>query len=84
MEKVIKVEWCKNWILATFAKLPEFAHGFECNHFWKLAEKSGLWKRGTYGSPMTKAIEELCEIEWVWKADGRTLAYNAFRLKGGR
>lgn len=49
--KEIKVEWCKNWIKHTFQKHPFENGGIEVNCFWGMAEKSGLWVRGTYGSP---------------------------------
>lgn len=55
--KIIKVEWCENFIRAAFTKHHPFAGpnaGIEVGYFWKLAEKSGLWERGTYGSPMSK------------------------------
>lgn len=80
MAKEIKVEWCENWIRAQFARLPEFANAFECNHFWKMASKSGLYEEGTYGTPMSKAIGNLCDIEFVYTQDGK-FAYNTFKLK---
>ena len=52
--KIIKVEWCENFIRAAFTKHHPFAGrnpGIEVGCFWKMAEKSGLWERGTYGSP---------------------------------
>lgn len=80
MAKQIKVEWCKNWILAQFAKHPFPNGGFEANHFFDMAEKAGLWVRGTYGSPMSQALAELTEVETVQDCRGE-FAYNAFRLK---
>lgn len=80
MSKQIKVEWCENWIRAKFKKLPEFADGFEAFHFWDMASKSGLYEKGTYGTPMSKAIGNLCEIETCYGPDGQ-FAYNAFKLK---
>ncbi len=82
MTKQIKVEWCENWIKAKFRKLPDFADGFECFHFWDMAEKSGLYEKGTYGTdvPMVEAIGKLCEIAWIYTDDGK-FAYNAFKLK---
>lgn len=79
MAKQIKVEWCENWIKAQFKKLPEFADGFEAFHFWDMAAKSGLYEKGTYGTPMSQAIGNLCEIETVM-VNGR-FAYNTFKLK---
>ena len=69
MKKEIKVEWCENFIKSVFEKIP-----FEINLFWDKAEKSGLWVRGTYGSPMSKALEKLVKVEIL--SD-----YTVFRLR---
>ena len=48
-----------------------------CENFIKSvfeAEKSGLWVRGTYGSPMSKALEKLVKVEIL--SD-----YTVFRLR---
>lgn len=76
--KGIKVEWCENWIKARFARLPVKNGGIEAGCFWKLAEESGLWVRGTYGSPMSEALAKLTKIETVTR-DG-AFCYNVFRL----
>lgn len=78
--KKIKLEWCKNWIIKTFAKLPEGITGIEVNHFWKLAEKSKLWVSGTYGTPMSDALTELIKVETISDKNGNFL-YNVFKLK---
>lgn len=80
MEKVIKLEWCENFIKKTFARLPDFATGIEVGGFWNMAEKSGLWVRGTYGTPMSTALENLTEVETVSDCNGNFL-YHVFRLK---
>ena len=77
--KVIKVEWCKNWIKKTFAELPEWVTGIEVTCFWKKAEESELWIPGTYGSPMSKALEELVNVIPI--TDNGNFLYNVFRLK---
>lgn len=77
--KTIKVEWCENWIKSKFKKLPSFATGFETHHFFDMAEAAGLWVRGTYGSPMSEAIEKLTEVEFVSDENGNFM-YNVFRL----
>lgn len=77
--KKIKVEWCENFIKKTFAKLPEFATGIEVGCFWNMAEKSGLWTRGTYNTPMTQALENLTSIKAVNGEDGK-VSYYAFEL----
>ena len=63
MKKEIKVEWCENFIKSVFEKIPFENGGIEINLFWDKAEKSGLWVRGTYGSPMSKALEKLVKVE---------------------
>ncbi|MDY5341098.1 hypothetical protein [Faecousia sp.] len=79
--KNIKVEWCENFIRAWFAKHAFLGPnaGIEANCFWKLAEASGLWERGTYGSPMSKALENLCKAEIVSDENGN-YCYTVFRL----
>ena len=76
----IKVEWCENFIKKTFAKLPEFATGIEISCFWDMAEKSRLWERGTYGSPMSQALEKLTTVKAVNGDNGEPIFY-IFELK---
>jgi hypothetical protein len=80
MKKEIKIEWCENFIKKTWAKLPAFATAIEVGCFWKMAEKSGLWERGTYGAPMSKALEKLTTVESKNDENGNYL-YSVFRLK---
>lgn len=85
MAKVIKVEWCENWIKALFVKkFPKSIFpkggGIYTGLFWELAEKSGLWIRGTYGSPMSESLEKLTEVETITDDNGNFL-YNVFKLK---
>lgn len=81
-KKEIKIEWCENWIKHTFKKLlidrgmPN--GGIETNYFWKLAEQSGLWIRGTYGSPMSMALSKLTTVETISR--NGEYAYSIFRL----
>ena len=80
--KQVKVEWCENFIRAQFTKLHAFPGpnaGIEVNCFWKKAEASGLWERGTYGSPMSEALGNLTEVEIVRDGEGNFL-FNAFKL----
>lgn len=77
--KEIKVEWCKNWIKHTFQKLPYENGGIEVNCFWNMAEKAGLWIRGTYGSPMSIALGELIKVEII-QDENRDFLYNVFKL----
>ena len=85
MEKEIKVEWCENFIKARFTKHHAFPGpnaGIEVNCFWKMAEASGLWERGTYGTPMSKALGNLTTVEIVCDDDGNRL-FDVFKLKPG-
>lgn len=76
---MIKVEWCENFIKSVFEKIPFEHGGIECSLFWDLAEKSGLWVRGTYGTPMSEALEHLVNFETIHDDEGN-FAYNVFRL----
>ena len=77
--KEIKVEWCKNWIRRTFKKLPFENSGIEAGCFWEMAEKSELWVRWTYGSPMSQALEAPTKVEIIHDDSGKYL-YSVFRL----
>lgn len=81
--KEIKVEWCKNWIKAQFAKIPFENPGIYTALFWDMAERSGLWVRGTYGSPMSVALGSLTTVESVNGPDGE-FCYSVFRLKNDK
>lgn len=74
----IKVEWCENFIKKTFAKY--FATGIEVGCFWNMAEKSKLWERGTYGAPMSQALEKLTTVKAI-KGNNGEILYYAFELK---
>lgn len=71
--KEIKIKWCENFIKKTFEKYAPY--NIEVNYFWNLAEKSGLWIRGTYGSPMSIALSKLVSIDTRYDKDGNFL-YN--------
>lgn len=72
-----KVEWCDNFIKKTFAK---YSGGIEVGFFWNMAEKSRLWERGTYGSPMSQALEKLTTVKAV-KGDNGEILFYVFELK---
>lgn len=81
--KQVKVEWCENFIRARFTKHHAFPGpnaGIEVNCFWKMAEASGLWERGTYGTPMSKALGNLTTVETIYGEDGKRL-FDVFKLK---
>lgn len=73
--KKIEIKWCKNFIQSVFEN-----GGIEVNLFWNKAEESGLWVRGTYGTPMSQALEEITRVETISGENGNFL-YNVFRLK---
>lgn len=75
--KDIKVEWCMNFIKKTFEKKQ--CKGIEAGFFWNMAERSGLWERGTYGTPMSEALEKLTKVETISDENGNYL-YTVFRL----
>lgn len=77
--KKIKVEWCENWIKAQFKKLPFENGGIYTGLFWDMAEKSGLWVRGTYGTPMSEALNKLTKVETIRDNQGNYL-YDVFKL----
>lgn len=78
--KNVKVEWCENFIRARFTKLHPFpGGGIEVGCFWNMAERAGLWERGTYGSPMSIALSHLCTAETVLDGDGN-YCYTVFKL----
>lgn len=81
--KNIKVEWCENFIRAAFTKHmpPQLKNpGIEVDYFWTLAERAGLWVRGTYSSPMSIALDNLCDVADIHNEEG-TYLFSAFVLK---
>lgn len=79
--KEIKVEWCREFIKSFFKKHCIPNGGVETNYFWNAAESSGLWERGTYGSPMSIALTELTNVECVNDSETGDYLYSVFRLK---
>lgn len=77
--KIIKVEWCMNFIKKTFEKLPKGITGIETNLFFNMAEKSGLYVKGAYGTPISQALSELTFVDTIM-ADGE-YSYSVFRLR---
>ncbi len=77
--KIIKVEWCENWIKSKFMNHPIQGGGIEVNHFWRMAEEAGLWVRGTYGSPMSEALQKMTKVKIISDDDGN-YKYSVFKL----
>lgn len=83
MKKEIKVEWCEEFIKDAFGKHHPFAGknpGIEISCFWQKAEAAGLWHKGEYGGPMSKALEKLTDVECVLDDNGH-FSYAVFRMK---
>ncbi|MBS1402254.1 MAG: hypothetical protein HPZ79_04620 [Oscillospiraceae bacterium] len=78
--KQIKVEWCENFVRSKFKKLPFPNGGIEVSCFFKMAQDAGLYQLGTYGSPMSRALEELTQVGSIHDDEGNFL-YNIFKLK---
>lgn len=74
------VELCKDFIKEFFCGAFCKNGGVESGCFWNEAEKSGLWVRGTFGTAMSKALEEIAFVETVSDENGNFL-YNVFKLK---
>ena len=79
--KQVKVEWCRNFIKSFFKKHCIPGGGVETNCFWNAAEKSGLWERDTYGTPMSEALADLTTVESVNNCETGEYLYSIFRLK---
>jgi len=45
-----------------------------------MAEKSGLWERDTYGTPMSDALELLTKVETIHDEKGNYM-FTVFRLE---
>lgn len=78
MTKMIKVEWCENFIRSYFKK--HSCRGVYTGLMFSAAEKAGLYTKGTYDSPFSAALENTTKVEGVNDADG-TYLYSVFVLK---
>ena len=78
--KNVKVEWCENFIKAIFRKHVPEGGGIYIGCFSDMAEKSSLWERGTYGTPMSEALEKLTTVGTAKDINGN-FAYHFFKLK---
>ena len=68
---------CEDFIRDIFRE--KNCKGIEYCCFWDMAEKAGLWKRGTYAGPMSKALSKLTKVVSHHDEDGNWI-YNAFEL----
>lgn len=65
------------WIIKQF--VDRDCLGIECNCMFEMAEKAGLYTKGTYGSDFSKALEQVCIVDSVLR--GNDWLYNVFRLQ---
>ena len=79
--KNVKIEWCENFIKSVFKKHVPFENGgIETGCFWSMAERSGLWERGTYGTPMSSALEKITNVDIV-SDDFRSLSLRRLQIE---
>ena len=76
--KNIKVEWCENFIRAKFQ--DKNCHGIYTNLMFEMAERAGLYIKGTYGSAFSQALENITNVEIAKDINGN-FAYSYFTLK---
>lgn len=76
----VKVEWCENWIRALFDRIRPYGRAVETNLFWRMAQEACLYEPNTYGSPMTQAIEKLCNVRFAIDENGNH-KYSVFEMK---
>lgn len=77
MEKIVKIEWCENFIRSFFKK--HNCKGVYCKLMFDEAEKAGLYVKGTYGSTFSEALSKLTKVVTNFDVDGK-YAYSSFEL----
>ena len=78
--KDVKTEWCENFIKSVFKKHVLKGGSIETGGYWNMAERSGLWERGTYGAPMSQALEKLVTVNTITD-DSKNYLYSTFSIK---
>lgn len=66
--KMVKKEWCENWIRAYFAKEPEWCKKIEARGLIRDAQRAGLTGPGVDRTAMSEALEELCKLDGITRA----------------
>ena len=74
----IKVEWCEKFIKAQFEK--HNCKGIYTNLMFDMAERAGLYIKGTYGSAFSQALENVTNVKDEYDINGN-YAYSVFVLK---
>lgn len=78
MTKRTDLSRCKMFIRNQFKKHD--CIGIECECMFNMAADAGLYVKGTYGTDMSKALEELCDVHHRHDENGAWI-YNVFVLK---
>lgn len=61
---MVSTEQCEQFIRNLF-KENDYKE-INANGFWREAELSGLWVRGTFDSPMTSAVLKLLKVKYYY------------------
>lgn len=61
---MVSTEQCEQFIKNLF-KENDYKE-ININGFWREAELSGLWVRGTFDSPMTSAVLKLLKVKYYY------------------
>lgn len=75
------VKACENYIKAFFRKHD--CKGVYTKCLFDEAAKRGLYVPGTYGSPFSQALENVCEVQTINDKETGDFLYAVFRLKAG-
>ena len=78
--KDIKIEWCENFIRAKFKEIEGHGTGIYCGLMFDMAERAGLYIKGTYGSSFSQALENITNVETA-RNDSGAFLYHYFTLK---
>lgn len=60
----VSTEQCEQFIKNLFK--DKHYKKINVNVFWRKAELSGLWVRGTFDSPMTSAVLKLLKVKYYY------------------
>ena len=79
--EAMKLIEAKKFIIIVFGKIyAEGGAAIRTESFFEKAKAAGIYNGG-YGEPISKALEELTEVETVNTPDGE-FAYTILKLKG--
>lgn len=66
---MVSTEQCEQFIRNLF-KENDYKE-INVNGFWREAELSGLWVRGTFDSPMTSAVLKLLKVKYYYAPNSK-------------